>query len=86
MPYSNCYLRKILSEHLIILSGKDYRVTASPIINLTSGKEFIQEKNTFTNTRGFVIEGDLGKKISFFSSFAENQSIFPDYLDSRFNV
>ncbi len=81
--YSNCYLRKILSEHLIILSGKDYRVTASPIINLTSGKEFIQEKNTFTNTRGFVIEGDLGKKISFFSSFAENQSIFPDYLDAQ---
>ena len=81
--YSNWYLRKIFSEHLIILKGKDYFVSASPIINLTSGKEFIQEKNTFTNTRGFVIEGDLGKKISFFSSFAENQSIFPDYLDAQ---
>ena len=81
--YSNWYLRKIFSEHLIILKGKDYFVSASPIINLTSGKEFIQEVNTFTNTRGFVIEGDLGKKISFFSSFAENQSIFPDYLDAQ---
>jgi hypothetical protein len=79
--YSNWYLRKMFSEHFFLLKGDDYRVVASPIINLTSGKEFVQEKNTFTNTRGFIIEGDLGKKISFFSSFAENQSIFPDYLD-----
>ena len=81
--YSNWYLRKMFSEHFFLLKGEDYRVVASPIINLTSGKEFIQEKNTFTNTRGFIIEGDLGKKISFFSSFAENQSIFPDYLDAK---
>ena len=81
--YSNWYLRKMFSEHFFLLKGEDYRVVASPIINLTSGKEFIQEKNTFTNTRGFVIEGDLGKKISFFSYFAENQSIFPDYLDAQ---
>ena len=81
--YSNWYLRKMFSEHFFLLKGEDYRVVASPIINLTYGKEFIQEKNTFTNTRGFVIEGDLGKKISFFSSFAENQSIFTDYLDAQ---
>ena len=81
--YSNWYLRKMFSEHFFLLKGEDYRVVASPIINLTSGKEFVQKKNTFTNTRGFVLEGDLGKKISFFSSFAENQSIFPDYLDAQ---
>ena len=81
--YSNWYLRKMFYEHFFLLKGEDYRVVASPIINLTSGKEFIQEKNTFRNTRGFIIEGDLGKKISFFSSFAENQSIFPDYLDAQ---
>ena len=79
--YSNWYLRKIFSEHLIILKGKDYSVTASPIINLSKGKEVKETKNTFTNTRGFIIEGDLGKNISFFSYFAENQSVFPNYLD-----
>ena len=81
--YSNWYLKKIFSEHLFLLEGEDYRVVASPIINFTLGKEFIEKKNTFTNTRGFIVEGDLGKKISFFSSFAENQSIFPDYLDAQ---
>jgi len=81
--YSNWYLRKIFSEHFILLNGEDYRVIASPIINFSNGKEFVDKKNTFTNTRGFIVEGDLGKKISFFSSFAENQSIFPNYIDAH---
>ncbi|MDC3305376.1 gliding motility protein RemB [Flavobacteriales bacterium] len=80
--YSNWYLKKIFSDHFIILKGEDYRVIASPIINLSKGKELIEDKNTFTNTRGFIVEGDLGKKISFFSSFSENQSIFPNYMDA----
>jgi len=81
--YSNWYLRKVFSEHFVLLNGEDYSVIASPIINLSKGKEFIDKKNTFTNTRGFIVEGDLGKKISFFSSFAENQSIFPNYIDAH---
>ena len=81
--FSNWYLRKIFSEHFILLKGEGYKVIASPIINLSKGKEFVDEKNTFTNTRGFIVEGDLGKKISFFSSFAENQSIFPNYIDAH---
>ena len=80
---SSWYLRKLFSEHFIILKGEGYRVTASPIINLSKGKELIEGKNTFTNTRGFIVEGDLGDKISFFSSFAENQSIFPNYIDAH---
>ena len=35
---------------------------------------------TYTNTRGYIIEGDLGQKISFFSSFRENQAVFPSYI------
>ena len=80
--YSNWYLRKMLSEHLILFKEEDYKVIASPIINLSKGKEIKEGKNTFTNTRGFIIEGDLGEQISFFSSFVENQSVFPDYLDA----
>ena len=81
--YSYWYLRKFFSEHFILLKGNGYRVFASPIINFSKGKEFLDEKNTFTNTRGFVVEGDLDKRISFFSSFAENQSIFPNYIDAH---
>ena len=79
--YKKWYLRKTFSEHLIVLEGDDYKVIASPIINLSKGKELIDSKNTFTNSRGYLIEGDLGKKISFSTSFVENQAIFPNYLD-----
>ena len=80
--YSDWYLRKLLSEHCIVLKGDDYKVFASPIVNLSKGKEINEGKNTFTNTRGFLIEGNLGKQISFFSSFVENQSVFPNYVDN----
>ena len=82
IDFSNWYFRKIFSEHLIILKGDDYLVSASPVINLRKGREIYEEKDTYVNTRGFIINGDLGKKISFFSSFFENQSIFPNYVDS----
>ena len=80
--FKNWYKRKIFSDHLIILEGDDYRVIASPIISLFKGKELIEAKNTFINTRGYLIEGDLGKKISFSTSFFENQAIFANYLDT----
>ena len=80
--YKNWYLQKFLSDHFIVLEGRDYKVIASPIINLSKGKELIDSKSTFTNSRGYFIEGDLGKKISFFTSFVENQAIFSNYLDA----
>ena len=81
--WTNWYKRKLFSEHLIIIKGDDYKVTASPIIHFSKGKESENETNTFTNTRGFVIEGDIGKSVSFYSTFAENQAIFPNYLDAK---
>ena len=80
--YNTWLLRKVFSEHLIVLEGSDYRVVASPIINFSTGKEFLDSKSTFTNSRGYLIEGDLGEKLSFSTSFVENQAVFPNYLDS----
>lgn len=77
----NWYYRKIFSEHLFLIKGKDYQVSVSPILNLNIGKELVEKKNTFTNTRGYIVEGHIGNNISFYSSFNENQSIFPNYLD-----
>ncbi len=81
--WTKWHKRKLFSEHLIIIKGEDYKVTASPIIHFSKGKEMESEANTFTNTRGFVIEGDIGKTVSFYSSFTENQAIFPNYLDAN---
>jgi len=80
--YKKWYLKKTFSEHFIILHADDYKVIASPIIRLLKGNELIESKGTFTNSRGYLIEGDLGKSISFSTSFFENQAIFSNYLDS----
>ncbi len=80
--YKNWLSRKVFSEHFIIIEGEDYKVVASPIINFSKGKELADSKTIFTNSRGYFIEGDLGKKISFSTAFVENQAIFPNYLDA----
>ncbi len=81
--WTTWHKRKLFSEHLFIIKGEDYKVTISPIIHFSKGKERESGINTFNNTRGFIIEGDIGKFVSFFSSFAENQAIFPNYLDAK---
>lgn len=80
--YDNKYLKKIFSEHLFFLEGDDYNVTVSPIVSFLVGQETVENKNTFVNTRGYLVEGALGKKISFSTSFSENQAVFPNYLDT----
>ena len=77
----NWFNRKLYNEHFIISNGEDFNFTISPIVNLTKGKDLDSKKNTFTNTRGFIVQGILGKDISFYSSFLENQSVFVEYLN-----
>ena len=75
------FSRKLYNEHFFLFRGDDYEAFVSPVINLTLGKDRDNQKNTSTNTRGFIIGGRLGNKLSFYSSFLETQSVFVDYLD-----
>ena len=70
------------NKHLIELSGEDYYVGGSLISNLSVGKEMEASLNTFVNTRGFIIDGFIGDRVSFQTSFLENQAVFPNYIDS----
>lgn len=53
----------------------------TPLINLSYGVE-LQDTNRkrYQNTRGVRMEGNLGKKVSFTTSFYENQAILPSYV------
>ena len=79
---NNFLSARLFNKHLIEISGKDYYVGASLISNLTYGNEIEESLKTFTNTRGFIIDGYIGQRISFQTSFVENQAIFPNYIDS----
>lgn len=74
--------RKLLNEHLIALEGKDYWFTIDPILDLQAGKDTDADFNsTYNNTRGFLIQGGLGEKFNFYSSFFESQGRFAQYVN-----
>ena len=73
---------RIFNKHLIEVSGEDYYVGGSLISNLSLGKDTEASLNTFVNTRGFIIDGFIGDRVSFQTSFLENQAVFPNYIDS----
>ncbi len=77
--------RKIKKESLFIIKDTvdKFYMTIDPLFNFEFGKD-LQDKTgekLYKNTRGFIIRGDIGKKISFESSFYENQATYAQYID-----
>ncbi|MBL4623850.1 MAG: hypothetical protein JKY42_01730 [Flavobacteriales bacterium] len=77
--------RKLKSEHFIRVNQDDFNFTIDPVINMEYGIEQSQLPDTTTlykNTRGILVQGDIGKHVSFSTSFYESQAYFPSYVDS----
>lgn len=79
----------LFNQHLIRLrsSGQDaqfYDLFLDPILNLEAGQDLADANNEalYTNTRGLIAGGRLGKNLYFETLFSENQSFFPHYIDS----
>ena len=74
--------KKILFyDDVLEKKGKDFEIRLNPIFNGEYGKVAnIDTAKYTTNSRGLQLEGKLGKNISFYSNFIENQSFFPEYL------
>jgi hypothetical protein len=85
------FRRKLLYENFIIIdTGKVY-ITIDPLFNLSRGGGnwgFRNPKNTTSNqetlknnTRGLLVQMDIGEKLSLVSYAYENQSEFPQYIN-----
>lgn len=80
-------LRKLRHESLISISKPDFNLYIDPLINFEYNKDFADTSlradttHFYTNTRGLWVRGDIGKKVSFESTFTENQSFFVNYID-----
>jgi hypothetical protein len=77
--------RKIFNEHLIDVKGKDFNAYVDYLPDLVIGKDFTANKNTWINSRGYQVGGNIGDKFYFYSSGSENQAVFPDYLTTYIN-
>ncbi len=76
--------RKFKKESLFIVNdtADKFYLTLDPLFNFQAGKDVADKtgEKLYTNTRGFLLRGAIGK-IAFESSFYENQSTFPQYID-----
>lgn len=73
--------KKLLKQYFFQTKGADYFLELSPLFDLQYGKDFSNSTSLSVNTRGVQVSGDIGKKLSFYSSFYENQAKFPDYIN-----
>ncbi|XOV66518.1 MAG: hypothetical protein ACFHU9_12900 [Fluviicola sp.] len=77
----------LFKKHLFELKGDGYYLTISPAFNFSVGADLEDTTNTrlTRNTRGFLVEGDLLEKVSFSTSFYENQATFARYASNYFS-
>ena len=58
------------------------RVAINPMMDFEVGsdKNQTRSRTTWTNSRGFYLDGNLGKNFWFYLDFTENQAIMSDYM------
>ncbi len=73
--------RKLFHEHLLSEKGENWSVQADPLFDFSLGREWHGRKTTWLNTRGFQLQGNIGKNIAFYTSLYENQAFVPEFID-----
>jgi hypothetical protein len=74
--------RKVRKENLINLDTGDFHLSINPLLAFELGRDFVSNTPTFINTKGLMISGSIGKKLSFYTSYYENQGTFVPYVDA----
>lgn len=73
----------IFRRHAVEVKKPDFEFTMDPLFDFQFGVDPANEydRMRFKNTRGFMAEGTIAKKLSFHTRFFENQVVLPQYLD-----
>ncbi len=58
----------------------------NPILNVSAGREQVQDDLVFRNTRGFQLRGYVNDKVYFYTDLLETQANFLSYQKSRFDT
>lgn len=84
--YENALSKKPFLNHfyttksdLYSVNTDDFRLRVNPVLYWQAGKESDNPNSLYMNTRGVQVEGDIDKKISFYTFLADNQAVFADY-------
>lgn len=74
---NNKFLNLIFNRNLFRVNGKDYGFTINPLFDFGGGYDLKNDRSKWINTRGFIIQGSLGKNLAFSTQFYETQSKIP---------
>lgn len=80
----------LYQKHLLEIHQKDVRIGMDLLFDVDLGRRYFEDRTTekthlSTNTRGFRIVANIGKRVSFETRFFENQIFYPHYIDSMVN-
>jgi hypothetical protein len=80
--------RKVYQENLFIIrdSADKFYATIDPLFNFQGAMDHSDSNKKFVqNTRGILIQGNVGSKFAFSSIFWENLAAFPTYINQYIN-
>ncbi len=75
----------LFRDHTAQIKREDYRLALDVLYDFSSGRDFSERSDrnenrfVFTNMRGLMASGDLGKKFTFYTGFYEMQRVTPYY-------
>lgn len=72
------WYRKVYQEHLVDIRKDDWMIQLDPLGELELGTT--GQKSLNRNTRAVQLQGGIGTKFSFYSSFFLTESAYPNYL------
>jgi hypothetical protein len=85
--FDDAALDAMFFKHVIRIEPKteNFKLHVDPLLNLEIGQDFSDtiSRRLNTNTRGFIASGYIGSQFYFETMFAENQSIFPNYISNN---
>jgi hypothetical protein len=80
------FLDKVFFEDLLLVKSKEKKfvLRVDPLLNFEFGRdtEDTLQRRLYTNTRGFIASGSIGKDFYFETMLSENQSVFPNYVET----
>lgn len=82
LPKNNLLWRKIFAENLLRYRTSAFSITADPLFDFEVGNDLSNQTNTWVNTRGLQIEGNLYNKVFFNTLLYENQAVFAAWPDT----
>jgi hypothetical protein len=77
-PIWNTFYKK--KSDWLKVDTEDFDLHVNPVIYFGAAKDSRQGDMLFVNSRGVEVRGMIDKKIGFYTSFFDNQSILPQYV------